>query len=66
MAQNPLRLVTLAETGAAVRVGDIVMEFDPADEMHSRDQSRSELLEAEQEILKRQAMCKPPKPKLTC
>lgn len=55
IAQNPLRLLSLAETGTAVRAGDIVMEFDPVDEIHARDQSRSELLEVEQEILKQQA-----------
>jgi multidrug resistance efflux pump len=50
-----LRLVRLADTGAAVRAGDIVMEFDPADQQHALEQSRSELLEAEQEIVKMRA-----------
>lgn len=54
-AENALRLVSLEETGNTVRAGDIVMEFDPVDEMHQLEQSRSELLEAEQEITKLKA-----------
>ena len=54
-AENPLRLVRLAETGTTVRAGDIVMEFDPVDQQHELAQSSSELLEAEQQIVKLQA-----------
>ena len=54
-AENPLRIVSLEETGTTVRAGDIVMEFDPVDEAHQLEQSRSKLLEAEQEIAKLQA-----------
>ena len=50
-----LPLVVLAGTGAAVQAGDIVMEFDPAEQAHALEQSRSELEEAEQEIVKLQA-----------
>jgi hypothetical protein len=51
----PLRLVSIAETGATVRAGDVVMEFDPADQQYALEQSRSQLLEAEQEILRMRA-----------
>ena len=54
-AENPLRLVSLEQTGNTVRAGDIVMEFDPVDEMYQLQQSQSELLEAEQEIAKLEA-----------
>jgi hypothetical protein len=50
-----LRLVRLAETGTAVRAGDVVMEFDPAEQQYQLEQSRSELEEAEQEIVKMRA-----------
>jgi multidrug resistance efflux pump len=50
-----LRLVTLADTGTAVKAGDVVMAFDPSDQAFALEQSRSELLEAEQEIIKMRA-----------
>ena len=50
-----LRLVKLADTGAAVKAGDVVMEFDPAEQQYQLEQSRSELAEAEQEIVKMRA-----------
>lgn len=50
-----LRLVRLADTGAAVKAGDIVLEFDPADQQYQLEQSRSELAQAEQEIVKMRA-----------
>jgi multidrug efflux pump subunit AcrA (membrane-fusion protein) len=50
-----LRIVSMMETGVAVDEGDPIMEFDPADQQFALEQSRSELLEAEQEIIKRQA-----------
>jgi hypothetical protein len=51
----PLRLVSIVETGATVKAGDVVMEFDPADQQYALEQSRSQLLEAEQEILRMRA-----------
>jgi multidrug resistance efflux pump len=50
-----LQLVTLADTGTSVRAGDVVMEFDPADQQYQLEQSRSELAEADQEIVKMRA-----------
>jgi hypothetical protein len=51
----PLRLISIVETGATVKAGDVVMEFDPADQQYALEQSRSQLLEAEQEILRMRA-----------
>lgn len=51
-AGGALRLVYLAPTGTSVREGDVVLEFDPADQQYTLEQSRSELAEAEQAIIK--------------
>ena len=50
-----LRIVTLVPTGGAVKSGDVVMEFDPADQQYALEQARSELEEAEQGIVKMKA-----------
>ena len=50
-----LALVSLAATGTAVRAGEVVMQFDPAEQAHALEQSQSELAEAEQEIVKVEA-----------
>jgi HlyD family secretion protein len=50
-----LRLVRVAGTGTTVRAGDVVMEFDPAEQQYALEQARSELAEAEQEIVKMRA-----------
>jgi multidrug efflux pump subunit AcrA (membrane-fusion protein) len=50
-----LRLVTMAETGAEVQKGDVVMEFDPTEQQYLLEQSRSELAEADQNIIKMNA-----------
>ena len=50
-----LRIVTLVPTGGAVKSGDVVMEFDPADQQYALEQARSELEEAEQDIVKMKA-----------
>jgi HlyD family secretion protein len=50
-----LRIVTLVPTGVAVKTGDPVMEFDPADQQYALEQARSELAEAEQTIVKMKA-----------
>ena len=50
-----LQITRLLHTGAAVKKGDIVFEFDPAEQRYNLEQSRSELLEAQQEITKAQA-----------
>jgi multidrug efflux pump subunit AcrA (membrane-fusion protein) len=50
-----LRIVHLVATGVAVKAGDVVMEFDPADQLYSLEQARTDLAEAEQEIVKMKA-----------
>ena len=50
-----LVIVKLAETGAHVGKGDIVIEFDPSEEEHTLQQNRLDLLQADQEIAKAKA-----------
>jgi multidrug resistance efflux pump len=50
-----LRVVKLIQTGVAVKSGDVVVEFDPADQQFALDQAKSEVAEAEQEIAKMKA-----------
>ena len=47
-----LRIVTLVQTGMTVKAGTPVVEFDPADQQYALEQSKSELDEAEQGIVK--------------
>jgi multidrug efflux pump subunit AcrA (membrane-fusion protein) len=50
-----LQITHLLHTGAVVKKGDLVMEFDPTEQHFKLDQNRSELLQAEQEITKARA-----------
>lgn len=50
-----LRIVQMIPTGEPVKAGQIVMEFDPADQIYALEQAKSELAEAEQGIVKMQA-----------
>jgi len=50
-----LQITQLASTGEQVRKGDVVIEFDPTEQQYKLEQSRSELQEAEQEIIKAKA-----------
>ena len=50
-----LQLTHLLHTGTAVKKGDLVMEFDPSEQIYKLDQNRSELQQAEQEITKAKA-----------
>ncbi|HUC53443.1 MAG TPA: HlyD family efflux transporter periplasmic adaptor subunit [Candidatus Cybelea sp.] len=50
-----LQIVTLARAGAQVHTGDVVLEFDPSQQEYNLGQSRSDLLQAEQEIVKAKA-----------
>ncbi len=47
-----LQIVTLAKTGAMVKPGDIVLEFDPSEQEYNLEQANSQLLMAEQQITK--------------
>jgi multidrug resistance efflux pump len=50
-----LRIIKLVQTGVPVKANDVVVEFDPADQQFALDQAKSELAEAEQEIVKMKA-----------
>src|ERR1700723_513934 len=50
-----LQITRLSHTGLPVKKGDIVIEFDPSEQLYKLDQNRSELLQAEQEITKAKA-----------
>jgi HlyD family secretion protein len=50
-----LRILSLLETGTEVKQGDTIVEFDPADQLFALEQAQSEVLEAEEEIIKRKA-----------
>jgi HlyD family secretion protein len=50
-----LQITHLLHTGAAVKKGELVVEFDPTEQHYKLDQNRSELLQAEEEITKAKA-----------
>ena len=50
-----LQITHLLHTGSAVKKGELVIEFDPSEQLYKLDQNRSELLQAEQEITKARA-----------
>ncbi|HEV2400942.1 MAG TPA: HlyD family efflux transporter periplasmic adaptor subunit [Candidatus Sulfotelmatobacter sp.] len=50
-----LQITHLLHTGAEVKKGDLVIEFDPSEQHYKVEQSRSELQQAEQEITKAKA-----------
>jgi HlyD family secretion protein len=51
-AGGTLRIVKLAQTGTAVKKGDEVIEFDAADQQYAVEQAKTDLAEAEQQIVK--------------
>jgi len=55
IAGGTLQIITLAHSGAHVHTGDVVLEFDPSQQEYNLGQSRSDLLQAEQEIVKAKA-----------
>jgi len=55
IAGGTLQIVTLARSGAQVHKGDVVLEFDPSQQEYNLGQNRSDLLQAEQEIVKAKA-----------
>ena len=50
-----LEITHLLHTGTPVKKGDLVMEFDPSEQKYKLEQSRSELLQGDQEITKAKA-----------
>lgn len=50
-----LRITNLRPTGTPVKKGDVVVEFDPSEQRYKVEQSHSELLQAEQDMVKAKA-----------
>jgi HlyD family secretion protein len=50
-----LQVTRLLHTGTSVKKGDVVIEFDPSEQHYKLEQSRSELLQAEQDVIKAKA-----------
>lgn len=50
-----LTIVSLAATGAALEAGDLIVEFDAADQQFALEQAKADLALAEQEIVKAEA-----------
>jgi HlyD family secretion protein len=46
-----LRVVHMMQTGVSVKNGDVVVEFDPTDQQFAVEQARTEVAEADQEIV---------------
>jgi multidrug efflux pump subunit AcrA (membrane-fusion protein) len=54
-AGGTLRIVKLVPTGSTVKAGEVVFEIDPSDQEFTLAQAKSELAEAEQQIVKMKA-----------
>ena len=54
-AGGSLRIMKLLPTGTPVRKDEVVIEFDPADQIFAVEQAKSDLAEAEQQIVKMKA-----------
>jgi HlyD family secretion protein len=50
-----LQIMRLARTGARVKAGEVVIEFDPSEQEYKLEQSKSEVAEADQQIAKSKA-----------
>jgi multidrug efflux pump subunit AcrA (membrane-fusion protein) len=55
IAGGTLQIIKLARFGAPVHKGDVVLEFDPSEQEYNLAQNRSDLQQAEQEIVKAKA-----------
>jgi HlyD family secretion protein len=55
IAGGTLQIIQLATAGAQVHAGDLVLEFDPSQQEYNLGQNKSDLLQAEQEIVKARA-----------
>ena len=52
---SALQITRLLPTSTPVKKGEVVIEFDPSEQRYKLEQNRSELLQAEQEIIKANA-----------
>jgi HlyD family secretion protein len=55
IAGGTLQIVQLAASGAQVHTGDVILEFDPSQQEYNLAQNRSDLEQADQEIVKAKA-----------
>lgn len=55
IAGGTLQIIQLAAAGTQVHTGDVVLEFDPSQQEYNLGQNRSDLEQAEQEIVKAKA-----------
>jgi HlyD family secretion protein len=55
IAGGTLQIIQLAAAGAQVHMGDVVLEFDPSQQEYNLAQNRSDLEQADQEIVKAKA-----------
>src|SRR5271168_4740686 len=55
IAGGTLQIIQLAAAGAQVHTGDVVLEFDPSQQEYNLAQNRSDLEQADQEIVKAKA-----------
>jgi len=55
IAGGTLQIITLARSGSRVQAGEVVVEFDPSQQEYTLGQNRSDLAQAEQEIVKAKA-----------
>ncbi len=55
IAGGTLQIIQLAAAGAKVHAGDVVLEFDPSQQAYNLAQNRSDLEQADQEIVKAKA-----------
>ena len=53
--RGTLQIIRIARAGTAVKAGDVVVEFDPSEQEYNLEQSRSQMAEAGQEIVKAKA-----------
>ena len=51
---SSLQITRLLHTGTPVKKDDLVIEFDPSEQQYKLEQNRSELLQAEQEIINKE------------
>jgi HlyD family secretion protein len=55
MSGGMMQIIYLVKTGARVKQGDIVVQFDTSEQAYNLEQSKSQLEEAEQQIVKLKA-----------
>ena len=52
---DALQITHLTQTGEPVKKGDVVVDFDPSEQNYKIEQNRSELMQADEEIIKAKA-----------